>query len=94
MADTFQPLTSDLSGVNIHKLLTPDLLHQLIKGIFKDRLVAWIVESSLTVKIGLTKWIKGFSKLCLRIKGVPAFPELRRFPVGRGFKQQTGNGPK
>jgi hypothetical protein len=29
---------------NIHELLSPDLLHQIIKGAFKDHLVDWVTE--------------------------------------------------
>ena len=39
-----QPFTSYFPRADIHELLTPDLLHQLIKGTFKDHLVEWVTE--------------------------------------------------
>ena len=39
-----QPFTSTFPQADIHELLAPDLLHQLIKGCFKDHLVTWVTE--------------------------------------------------
>ena len=39
-----QPFTHSFPRANIHALLAPDLLHQLIKGVFKDHLVTWTLE--------------------------------------------------
>lgn len=39
-----QPFTNHFPRADIHELLTPDLLHQLIKGTFKDHLVSWVSE--------------------------------------------------
>jgi hypothetical protein len=39
-----QPFTSLFPRADIHKLIAPDILHQLIKGAFKDHLVDWVVE--------------------------------------------------
>lgn len=37
-----QPFTHTFPRADIHKLLAPDLLHQLIKRTFKDHLVEWV----------------------------------------------------
>jgi hypothetical protein len=39
-----QPFTHSFPRADIHELLAPDLLHQLIKGVFKDHLVDWILD--------------------------------------------------
>jgi hypothetical protein len=37
-----KPFTIDFPHADINELLLPDLLHQLIKGAFKDHLVTWV----------------------------------------------------
>jgi hypothetical protein len=39
-----QPFTHDFPNADIHKLLSCDLLHRVIKGTFKDHLVTWVGE--------------------------------------------------
>ena len=39
-----QPFTNNFECADIHELIAPDLLHQIIKGTFKDHLVEWIQE--------------------------------------------------
>ena len=46
-----QPFTHDFPRADIHVLLSHDLLHQLIKGTFKDHLVTWVNEY-LHIKYG------------------------------------------
>ncbi|KAH9984782.1 hypothetical protein BJV77DRAFT_952361 [Russula vinacea] len=36
------PFTNDFPRADINELLSPNLLHQLIKGTFKDHLVTWV----------------------------------------------------
>ncbi|KAG2029930.1 hypothetical protein BDR03DRAFT_1017733 [Suillus americanus] len=38
------PFTNDFARADIHELLLLDLLHQIIKGTFKDHLVDWVGE--------------------------------------------------
>jgi len=73
--------------------LAPDLLHQLIKGTFKDHLVDW-VEQFLLIKHGARGAQKILADIDRRIAAVPAFSGLRRFHEGRGFKQWTGDDSK
>lgn len=40
----WQPFTAGFPRADIHELLSPDLLHQVIKGTFKDHIVAWVTE--------------------------------------------------
>jgi hypothetical protein len=39
-----KPFTNDFPRADIHELISPDILHQLIKGTFKDHLVTWVEE--------------------------------------------------
>jgi hypothetical protein len=44
LIDSVQPFTDGFPRADIHELLALDLLHQLIKGVFKDHLVKWVEE--------------------------------------------------
>ncbi|KAI0349050.1 hypothetical protein OH77DRAFT_1499678 [Trametes cingulata] len=88
------PFTRCFPRANIHELLTPDLLHQLIKGTFKDHLVSWVEEYIRATAETAADAKKILDDIDRRLAAVPAFPGLRRFPHGRIFKQWTGNDSK
>ncbi|KAG1841019.1 hypothetical protein DFJ58DRAFT_718247 [Suillus subalutaceus] len=87
------PFMNDFPRADIHELLAPDLLHQIIKGSFKDHLVEW-VERYLLQEHGKTRANIILDDIDRRIAAVPPFPGLRRFPQGRHFKQWTGDDSK
>ncbi|KAJ7061324.1 hypothetical protein C8F01DRAFT_1210312 [Mycena amicta] len=87
------PFTWDFPRADIHEILSPDLLHQIIKGTFKDHLVTWVGDY-LELMYGKKIAAKKMADIDRRIAAVPAFPGLRRFPQGRGFKQWTGDDSK
>ncbi|KAI9433539.1 hypothetical protein H4582DRAFT_2112842 [Lactarius indigo] len=87
------PFTAHFPRANIHELLSPDLLHQVIKGTFKDHLVEWITDY-LQIVHGKSLANETLADIDRRIAAVPLFPGLRRFPEGRGFKQWTGDDSK
>ncbi|KAI6018216.1 hypothetical protein BKA83DRAFT_4058444 [Pisolithus microcarpus] len=87
------PFTNDFPRADIYSLLSPDILHQIIKGAFKDHLVEW-VEKYLILKHGKKQAEKILDDIDRRIAAVAPFPGLRRFPEGRHFKQWTGDDSK
>ncbi|TEB25834.1 hypothetical protein FA13DRAFT_1636945 [Coprinellus micaceus] len=84
------PFTTYFPRANIHELMSPDILHQLVKGTFKDHLVTWVVEYLEGQENGKAL----VAEMDWRIAAAPHFPRLRRFNEGRGFKQWTGNDSK
>ena len=104
-----QPYTTNFPRADIYELLTPDLLHQAIKGAFKDHLVTW-VEVYLKIIHGSAKGSQILDEVDRRsatsplhnistsfpprIALAPPFPGLRRFKQGRNFQQWTGNDSK
>ncbi|KAG6809098.1 hypothetical protein H0H92_001621, partial [Tricholoma furcatifolium] len=87
------PFTHNFPGADIHELIAPDLLHQLIKGTFKDHLVTWVTEY-IEATYPQHEAARVIDDIDHRIAAAPPFPGLRRFPEGRGFKQWTGDDSK
>ncbi|KIJ58801.1 hypothetical protein HYDPIDRAFT_101977, partial [Hydnomerulius pinastri MD-312] len=87
------PFTDDFPRADIRQLLAPDILHQLIKGTFKDHLVEW-VGNYLELEYGKAGAKERLADIDRRIASAPPFPGLRRFPDGRGFSQWTGDDSK
>ncbi|KAJ2925637.1 hypothetical protein H1R20_g11456, partial [Candolleomyces eurysporus] len=87
------PFTHDFPRADIHEMLTPDLLHQVIKGTFKDHLVTWVGEY-LVLEHGQKRADEILDDIDRRIAAAPSFPGLRRFPHGRRFKQWMGDDSK
>ncbi|KAJ3505225.1 hypothetical protein NLJ89_g7528 [Agrocybe chaxingu] len=87
------PFTTAFPRADIHELLSPDLLHQIIKGTFKDHIVDW-VEQCIKAAHPKAQADRILADIDRRIAAVPSFPGLRHFHEGRGFKQWTGDDSK
>ncbi|TBU25238.1 hypothetical protein BD311DRAFT_780434 [Dichomitus squalens] len=88
------PFTYRFPCADIHELLSPDLLHQLIKGTFKDHLVEWVTQYIHLTAENEAEAKRIMDDIDRRIASAPSFPGLRRFPDGRNFSQWTGNDSK
>ncbi|KAG1782102.1 hypothetical protein EV702DRAFT_1177148 [Suillus placidus] len=60
------PFTNDFPRADIRQLIAPDILHQIIKGCFKDHLVTW-VEKYLHHGCGFKQWTGDDSKALMKI---------------------------
>ncbi|KAI9436964.1 hypothetical protein H4582DRAFT_2111974 [Lactarius indigo] len=87
------PFTFGFPRADIYEMISPDLLHQVIKGTFKDHLVVWVCDY-LMMQHGESQANDILDDIDRRISVVPPFPGLRRFPHGRRFKQWTGDDSK
>ncbi|KAK7684404.1 hypothetical protein QCA50_012351 [Cerrena zonata] len=87
------PFTNDFPRADIHELLSGDILHQVIKGTFKDHLVTWVCDY-LVAEHGETRGNEILDEIDRRIAAVLSFSGLRHFHQGRDFKQWTGDDSK
>ncbi|KAG1908200.1 uncharacterized protein F5891DRAFT_1124059 [Suillus fuscotomentosus] len=87
------PFTNNFPCTNIHELLAPDILHQLIKGTFKDHLVECVCQY-LELEHGKIGAKVILDNIDQRIAAAPSFPGLGCFPQGCGFSQWTGDDSK
>ncbi|TFK84482.1 hypothetical protein K466DRAFT_496496 [Polyporus arcularius HHB13444] len=88
------PFTYYFPRADIHELIAPDILHQLVKGTFKDHLVSWVEDYIYLTADSEREAKRILDDIDRRIAAAPEFPGLRRFPHGRNFHQWTGNDSK
>jgi hypothetical protein len=58
------PFWTDLLHCDIHHCITPNLLHQLYKGVWGEHVVEWAKESMVDGKRELDQWYKSMPRHC------------------------------
>ncbi|KAI6021335.1 hypothetical protein BKA83DRAFT_4464098 [Pisolithus microcarpus] len=84
------PFTNDFLHADIHEMLLPDILHQLIKGSFKDHLRTGLDRYMVHIH-GKAEAERILDDIDRCITAVAPFAGLWCFPQGQHFKQWTGD---